>query len=194
MKTQWIAIALGFVCSLARASGPMVGVEIESEKNNRSGISNHAVEIVPGWEFPEESLISRVELLIERNQDTRADADGVLARENKLFVRLRHDGELTDTLGYYIRGGAGRSFNNEHSFNFAYVEPGIEYKLTPKWAWTLAIRNSNSIDGTAGQHITQIRTGPSFDIDPKNELEFLYARGRGDADLTSWIVEYVHKF
>ena len=194
MKCQVIAIALWVVCGIARAEGPLVGLEFESEKNNKSGITNHAVDIVPGWEFPEKNLINRVELLIERNQDTRADADGVLAKENKLFVRIRHDGDFTDTLGYYIRGGVGRSFNNQRSFNYAYIEPGIEYKFSEKWAWLVALRETNSIDSVSGQHIAQFRTGPSFDLDKTNEFEFLYVKGNGDASLTSWVVEYVHRF
>ncbi len=149
MKYQ--VIALWLVCSVARAAGPLVGLEFESERNNNSGITNHAVDIVPGWEFSEDSLINRVELLIDRNRDTRADADGELAKENKLFVRIRHDGDFTDTLGYYIRGGVGRSFNNQRNFNFAYVEPGIEYKLAQRWAWTVAFRETNSIDSVVDQ-------------------------------------------
>ena len=88
-----IAIALWLICGVARAEGPLVGLEFESEKDNRSGITNHAVDIVPGWEFSEKSLISRIELLIEGNQDTRADANGVTAKENKLFLRIRRDGD-----------------------------------------------------------------------------------------------------
>lgn len=194
MKYRVIAIALWLICGVARAEGPLVGLEFESEKDNRSGITNHAVDIVPGWEFSENSLISRVELLVEKNQDTRADADGVLAKENKLFVRIRHDGDFTDTLGYYIRGGVGRSFNNQRNFNFAYIEPGIEYKFTQKWAWLVAFRDTNSIDSVRGRHVRQFRTGPSVDLDKNNELEFLYAKGNGDADLTSWVFEYVHRF
>jgi len=134
MKYRVLAIALWLVCGVVRAAGPLVGLEFESEKNNDSGITNHSVDIIPGWEFSEESIISRVELLIERNQDNRADADGVTAKENKLFLRLRRDGDFTDTLGYYVRGGIGRSFNSQGSFNYAYIEPGLEYKLAQKWA------------------------------------------------------------
>ena len=194
MKYQVIAIALWLICGVARAEGPLVGLEFELEKNHNSGITNHAVDIVPGWEFAEKNLINRIELLIERNQDTRADADGVRAKESKLFVRIRNDGDFTDTLGYYIRGGVGRSFNNHRDFNYAYVEPGIEYKFTQKWAWLVAFRETNSIDGVGGQHIAQFRTGPGFDLDKKNEFEFLYVKGRGDASLTSWVVEYVRRF
>jgi hypothetical protein len=189
-----LAIALWLLCGVAHAAGPLVGLEFESEKNNKSGISNHAVDIVPGWELAEGSLINRIELLVDRNQDNRADADGLLAKENKIFLRIRHDGDFSDTFGYYIRGGVGRSFNNEHSFNFAYIEPGIEYKLPQDWAWTLAIRESNSIDSMAGKHVTQLRTGPSYEFDKKNELEMVYAKAHGDANLTSWVLEYVHRF
>jgi hypothetical protein len=194
MNYRMFAIALWLVCSAARAAGPLLGLEFESEKNRNSGITNHAVDIVPGWEFSEESLISRVELLIDTNRDTSADADGFTAKENKLFLRLRHDGDFNDKLGYYIRGGVGRSFNNERDFNFAYIEPGIEYKLTQKWAWLLAVRETNSIDSVKGHHVTQFRTGPSVDLDKDNELEFLYTRGSGDESLSSWLIEYVHKF
>jgi hypothetical protein len=183
MKYRLVAVALCFACGFARAEGPLIGLEFESEKNRASGITNHAVDIVPGWEFADDRIINRVELLIERNQDTSSDADGVTAKANQLFVRLRHDGDFNDTLGYYVRGGIGRNFNNEHSYNFAYIEPGIEYKLSP-----------NAIDSAAGHHITQFRTGPSLDIDKGNELEFLYTRGHGDEDLASWVVEYIHKF
>jgi hypothetical protein len=194
MKYKMIALALSFVCGVARAAGPLVGLEFESEKNNKNGITNRAVDIIPGWEFSDKSFINRIELLIERNQDARAEDDGLLAKENKLFVRIRHDGDFSDTFGYYIRGGVGRSFNNEHNFNYAYVEPGLEYKLTEKWAWLAAVREINSIDRTGGQHVTQFRTGPSFDLDKNNELEFLFIKGRGDADETSWALEFVHKF
>lgn len=191
---KYLVIVLWLVCSAARAAGPLVGLEFESEKNNDSGIINHAVDIVPGWEFAEDSFINRIELVIDRNQDAKADDTGVIAKENKLFLRIRHDGDFSDTLGYYVRGGIGRSFNNQRSFNFAYIEPGIEYKLTHKWAWTVALRETNSIDGTSGHHVTQLRTGPSLDLDKNNEFEFLYVKGNGDANLTSWVFEYVHKF
>lgn len=191
---KYLAIVLWLYCSVARAAGPLVGLEFESEKNNDSGIINRAVDIVPGWEFAEDSFINRIELLIDRNQDATADDAGVLAKENKLFLRLRHDGDFSDTLGYYVRGGIGRSFNNQRSFNFAYIEPGIEYKLSQKWAWTVAVRETNSIDGAAGHHVAQLRTGPSFDLDRNNEFELLFVKGNGDANLTSWVLEYVHKY
>ena len=72
------------------------------------------------------------ELLIERNADNGADADGLIAKETKLFVRIRRDGDFTDTLGYYIRGGVGRSFNNQRNFSFAYLEPGLESMSAPR--------------------------------------------------------------
>jgi len=194
MKFRVIGIALAFICAVARAEGPLLGFEFESEKNDNSGITNHGVQIIPGWQFSEKSLIHRVELLFDRDQDTTRDADGVLAKENKLFVRIRHDWDFAENLGYYIRGGVGRSFNNQRSFNYAYVEAGVEYRFMQKWAWTVAFREKNAIDGASGQHVAQFRTGPSFDLDKSNELEIRYATGSGDARLTSWAFEYVHKF
>ncbi len=194
MKHRLTALALWLVCGPARAAGPLVGLEFEAEKNNDNGITNHAVEMVAGWEFPEKSFINRVELLIQRNQDARADADGLRAKENKLFVRIRHDGRLTDALDYYILVGIGRSFNNEGSFNYAYAEPGIEYKLRQNLAWTMAIREINSIDSASGRHITQLRTGPGVVYGKGNELQFLYVKANGDANLSAWVLEYIHKF
>lgn len=194
MRFRAAGIALALICGVARAEGPLLGFEFESEKNNDTGIANLGVQLVPGWAFSEQSLISRVELLIDRNQDTSSDAGEALAKENKLFVRIRHEGHVSGTFGYYIRGGVGRSFNNRRNFNFAYVEPGIEYKFTRRWAWIVAFRETDSIDGVSGQHIAQFRTGPSFDLDANNEFEIRYAKGSGDARLTSWAFEYVHKF
>lgn len=194
MKFRAAGIALAFICGAARAAGPLLGFEFESEKNNDNGITNHSVQLIPGWAFSEKSLISRVELLITRDQDTSGDANGVRAKENRLFVRIRHDGDISDTLGYYLRGGIGRSFNNQRNFNFAYVEPGVEYKFMHRWTWTVAFRETNSIDSVGGQRVAQFRTGPSFDLDENNEFEIRYAKGNGDADLTSWAFEYTHKF
>jgi hypothetical protein len=189
-----LAIVLCLLHGVAHAAGPLLGLEFESEKNDNSGITNHAVEIAPGWEFAEKSTINRVELLVERSQDDKADADSLLAKENKVFLRIRHDGEFSDTLGYYVRGGVGRSFNNERHFNFAYVEPGLEYKFRQDWAWTLALREGDSLDSITGKHVTQLRTGPSYEFDQNNEFELLYAKGHGDSNLTSVILEYVRRF
>jgi hypothetical protein len=187
-------IVFSLFCGLARAEGPMIGLEFESERDNRSGMTNHAVTVIPGWEFSEKNLINRVELLIERNEDTGPDSSGAIAKENKLFLRVRHDGEFGDNFGYYIRGGAGRSFNNDRHYNFAYIEPGVEYKFAPKWAWTVAYREINAIDSMSGQHVGKLITGPSFDLSKNNEFEFRYVRGHGDKDLTSWLFEYVHRY
>ena len=185
---------LTFLCGIAHAEGARVGFELESEKDNKTTIINNAVTIAPGWEFSEEHFINRIELLIEGNRDNKDDSDGFRARENKLFVRVRHDGELMEKLDYYVRGGVGRSFNNQRNFNFAYIEPGVEYKLNHQWAWVVAFRQINSIDGTVGQRVGKIITGPSFDFDKNNELELRYAKGNGDKDLKSLMIEYVHKF
>lgn len=189
---KYPALVLLVCCGVAQAEGARIGLELESEKDNRSGLTNHAITVIPGWEFSEGSLISRVELLVEHNRDTKADSSGVTARENKYFVRIRHDGELSDHIGYYVRGGIGHSDNNDQNFNFAYVEPGVEYKLDDHWAWTLAYREINSIDGTNGEHVGKLYVGPSFDMNKNNEFELRYVRGYGDQNVTSWVFEYVH--
>ena len=112
---------LGFIallaCGAAQADGARIGLEYELEKNRKTVVMNDAFTLKPGWEFPKGSPINLVELLIDRNRDRDADSNGDQARETKLFVRLRHSGSFTDTLGYYIRGGVGRSMNNEENFS-----------------------------------------------------------------------------
>lgn len=192
MKIKLLALLL--ICTSAHAEGPRIGLEFESEKDNKSGMTNHAQTLIPGWDFSSDSLINRVELLIEHNKDTSADSSGVTAKENKLFLRIRHDGDLTKNIGYYIRGGVGRAFNNEHSFNYAYIEPGLNYEFAPQWEWSVAYREINSIDSIGKKHVSKLITGPNYDLDNQNEFEVRYERGRGDKDLTVWSVEYVHKF
>ena len=194
LRTAVFGMTLLLAYGLVHAEGFLVGLEYESEKDNRTGISNHALTVIPGWEFPETNFINRVEVLFERNRDTAADSDGILAKESKVFVRLRHDGELSERFGYYVRGGVGRSFNNERDFNFAYVEPGLELKINDKWEWVLAARETNAVDSASGQHVHEVRTGPNFDVDKNNEIEFRFVRGNGDKDTKSWLAEYVHRF
>ena len=131
---------------------------------------------------------------MEGNRDISTDSNGIKAKENKLFLRLRHDGDLSENFAYYVRGGVGRAYNATHSYNYAYIEPGGEYKLTQQWAWTVAYREINAIDGTPGQHIGKFMTGPSFDMNKNNEFEARYVRGNGDKEVTAWILEYVHKY
>jgi len=178
----------------AWAAGPRIGLEYESEKDNNTGMLNHAITVIPGWEFAEDRLINSLELLIERNADVRADSDGIRARETKLFVRLRHNGELGGNLGYYVRGGAGRSYNNQRDFSYAYIEPGLEWRLSEQWPLTLALREIGSIDGTPDQHANKVIVGPGFEPDEHNEFELRYVKGSGNGNDKSWVVEYVHKF
>ncbi|MEY4591990.1 MAG: hypothetical protein RIR18_885 [Pseudomonadota bacterium] len=191
---KYVLIFIALICGNAFAEGPRIGVEFESEKDNKSGLTNQALTVIPGWEFSEESLINRVELLLERNQDTSADSRGVTAKENKLFLRFRHDGDISESFGYYIRGGFGRAYNDTRSFNYAYVEPGVEYKITHQWAWTVAYREINSIDGLTGEHVGKFITGPSFDLDAHNEFELRYVKGEGDRSVKALVFEYVHKY
>jgi hypothetical protein len=183
-----------FACGVAHADGPRIGLEYESEKDNKTGMMNNAFTLKPGWEFPKDSPINLVELLIDRNQDANAASDGIRARETKLFVRLRHSRNLTDHIAYYIRGGVGRSINNQDNFSYAYIEAGLKYEINQRWEWTVALREINSIDGTRGQRVTKFITGPSFTLDKNNELELRYVRGYRDKDVQSWQIGYTHKF
>lgn len=194
MKYKICVLALIAASAVVHAEGPRVGLEFESEKDNKSGTTNQALTLIPGWEFAEGRLLSRVELLMEANRDTSADSNGIKPKENKLFLRLRHDGALSERFAYYVRGGAGRAFNNSQPYNYAYIEPAIEFKLTPHWAWTVAYREINSIDGTPGHHVGKFITGPSFDMDKNNEFEARYVRGHGDKDVSALVLEYVHKY
>ena len=191
---KYLGLAILFAYGAAHADGARIGLEYESERDNKTGMMNDAVTVKPGWEFSKESLINLVELLIDRNQDANADSDGLRARETKLFIRLRHNRNFNESIGYYVRGGVGRSINNQQNFNYAYVEPGLKYKFNEKWEWTLAFRKINSIDGTDGQRVRKYITGPSFGLDKNNELEFRYVKGYGDKDVKSWQVGYTHKF
>jgi hypothetical protein len=182
--------AFGTVC----ADGPRIGIEFESEKDNKTGMINQAVTLLPGWDFSKESLINRVELLVERNKDTKADNSGTTAKENKIFLRLRHNGNISDSFGYYIRGGIGRAFNSEQDFNYAYIEPGVKYIISQNWSWAASYREINSIDNIKGKHVGKFITGPSYDLDKKNGFDLRYVKGNGDKDISAWVFEYVHKY
>ena len=73
-----------------------------------------------------------MELLIDYGKDAHADDQGVRASEQAV-PRLRHKGDLTENGSYYVRGGVGRSFNNERDFNYAYIEPGLKYEFSSRW-------------------------------------------------------------
>jgi len=181
-------------CGCAQAEGPRLALEYETEKDRRSGIRSHAFTAKPGYELAPGSPINLVELLIERSEDAAADEHGFRERETKLFLRLRHAGSISATASYYLRGGIGRSFNNERDFTYANIEPGLKYELSERWEWTIAVRFIDAIDGTDGQRVRKYITGPSLAIDKYNELELRYVRGTGDRSVSSWSVGYVHRF
>lgn len=191
---RYLGLVTLVTCGVAQADGPRIGLEYESEKDRKTGIKNQAVTLKPGWEFPKDRLINLVELLIDRNQDTQADSDGVRENETKVFIRLRHNRHLNDSVAYYIRGGVGRSMNNQHDFNYAYIEPGLKYEFNERWEWTAAVRESNSIDGTDGQRVRKFITGPSFSVNKNNEIELRYVKGYRDKDTHSWQIGYTHRF
>jgi hypothetical protein len=194
LTTGHLSLLALFVCGSAQSEGWRLGIEYELEKDRRTGIRNHAVTAKPGWEFAKDSPVNLVELLIDRNEDATADDDGVRAKETKLFLRVRHNRNLTAHISYYIRGGVGRSFNNQRDFMYGYVEPGLKYELTERWEWTFAVRFINALDGMDGQRVRKYITGPSFALTPRDEVEFRYVRGSGDKDVWSWAVGYVRRF
>src|SRR5688572_20113716 len=188
------SLLLLVACGAAHANGPRISLEYEAEKDRKTGVTNDALTLSPGWELPKDSPIDLVELLIDRNRDRHADSDGVRERETKLFVRVRHSGNISDNLGYYIRGGVGRSMNNQADFTYAYIETGLKYEISPRWEWTVGLREGNSIDGTDGERFGKFITGPSFSFDKNNEVELRYARAFRDKDARAWQIGYTHRF
>jgi hypothetical protein len=195
MKIQCLAgLALLALCAATRAEGPQFAAEYETLKYRDTGIRNQAFSLIPGWTFPEDRFLSRIELLLEGNQDDRADVNGMRFTETKAFVRLRHAGNLTDKLGYYVRGGLGHSFNNERNYSYGYIEPALEYSFDERWDGVIGYRRTSAIDGTPGQRLGEIRLGPDWNITRNHTLEVRYVRGNGDVRETTWVLEYVYRF
>ena len=192
-STRYLGAIALCVAACANAEGFRLGIEYELEKDRATGIRKHEVSLQPGWEF-QNGPIDLVELLIERGRDARADEEGFRARETKLFLRLRHEGELASAMSYYLQGGAGRSFNNEKNFWYAYVEPGLTLELGPRLQWMFGVRVGDAIDGANGQRILKYITGPSFTLDKRHEIELQYQRARRDEDAWSVSIGYVHRF
>lgn len=187
-------VLLSLVPGVARSEGPRVGIEVERERDRNRGVSSHGVTLQPGWQFANGSLIDRVELLIERGLDERADASGEREHETKLFLRMRHSGKITGSLTYYVRGGVGRSFGSDRTFSYAYAEPGLKYELGRGWEWTVGWREIDAIDGTAGERVHRLSTGPSLEIGRDHEIELRYGHTWGDKRLRALSVQYIRKF
>ena len=187
-------LLLSLLHATASAEGPRIGVEVEREKDRDRGVASHGVTLQPGWQFANGSIIDRVELLIERSIDERADAGGEREHETKVFLRIRHSGKLTESFSYYLRGGVGRSFGSDERFNYAYIEPGLKYELGKGWEWTLGLREIDSIDGTPGEHVHRLSTGPSLNFGAHHEVELRYAHAWGDKRIRAMSVQYIHKF
>ena len=188
-----LAVVTLLVCGSVQAEGVRLGMEYELEKDRKSGKRNHAVTLEPGWEFSKDSPLNLIELLIERNQEVNED-DRRRSWGTKVFLRLRHKRNLTENSSYYLRGGVGRNFNSDHSFTYAYIEPGLRFELDERWEWTFGIRYGNAIDGTHGERFITYITGPSFALDKRRELELRYFRHRGDEDAWSLSLGYIHRF
>ena len=180
-------------CGVAHAEGPRLGVELEREKDRTTRAASNQVSLEPGWDFAKDAVIDRAELLIQRTRDAQPDNDGDHARKTRVFARLRHSGKLTEALTYYVRGGVGRSFNSERDFTYGYVEPGLTYELG-RWEWTFGWRAMDALHGVDGRRSRKIITGPSYNVDVRNEIELRYTRTSGDERSHSWGVAYVRKF
>jgi hypothetical protein len=187
-------LLLLFTCGAVHAAGARIGLEYEREKDRRSGMNSNEFTVEAGWEFEKDSLINLVELSVERSRDAEADSDGFRERETKVFFRLRHNRMLNDSVGYYVRGGVGRSFNNERNFSYAYIEPGLKFEFNDRWEWTVGVREINSIDGTREQRVRKFITGPSYNLDKRNEIELRCVNATGDKHSRSWSLGYTHKF
>jgi hypothetical protein len=198
LTTITVLNCLGFITLLAwgaaHAEGFRIGLEYELQKDRKTGITSDAFALEPGWEFPQDSLVNLVELLIDHSRDRSADGDGFREKETKLFVRLRHSRSVTGQLAYYVRGGVGRSLNNEDDFTYGYIEVGLRYEIGPRWEWTAALREGNSLDGTDGERVGKFITGPSFSFDRNNEVELRFVRAFRDKDTRAWQIGYTHKF
>jgi len=191
---RYLGLAVFCICGVTHAAGARIGVEYEREKDRRSGMNSNEFTVEAGWEFEENSLINLVELSVERSRDAEADSDGFRERETKVFFRLQHNRMLNDSVGYYVRGGVGRSFNNERDFNYAYIEPGLKFEFNDRWEWMVGLRYIDSIDGTSGQCVRKFITGPSYNLDKRNEIELRYVQASGDKHTRSWSLGYAHKF
>ena len=194
LAMRFLGLMLLFACGTVYGAGARLGFEYEREKDRQSGISSDAVTAEFGWDFEKDSLINSVELSVERNRDSEADTDGFRERETKVFVRLRHSHMLTKYVGYYLRGGVGRSFNNERDFSYAYIEPGLQVDFLDCWEWKAGMRHIDSIGSSDGQLVREFQTGPTYKFDKRNEVEIRYIRGRGDKDFKAWSIGYSFKF
>lgn len=189
-----IAIVLLLVGASAHAEGFRLGLDYEFERDRERDVRTHQVSVKPGWEFAKGSPIDLVEFLIERSQDANTGNDGVRERETKVLLRLRHSGNWTDRLGYYIQGGIGRSFHSERNYTYATVEPGVKYQFNSRWDLKVGLRHRDAIDGADGERVTKLISQLSFALTPRDELELQVSRGKGDKDLWALGVGYVRQF
>lgn len=86
-RIRYLGLALFAICGVTHAAGARIGLEHEREEDTRCGMHSNA--------FTGE-----------------ADSTGFRERETKVFVRLCRNRKLNDSVGYYVRGGVGRSLNN----------------------------------------------------------------------------------
>ena len=179
---------LTLVYGLAHADA-RIGFELESEKNRKNDVTNNSFTVAPGWQFSKDAPISRVEILLEGNQDNK----GAKEVETKIGVRVRKDFEIAGPFSGYVRALIGRSFVTGGGSNYAYLEPAVKYKLDDKWSFTTSYRMIQNYD-TDRTHVNKVRIGPNYDFDKHNWVELRYVRGYGDKDLSAFVFEYAYKF
>jgi hypothetical protein len=184
--------ALGAASAQAQQSW-QVAAEYENLKYQDSGIHNNAWSVIPGLRWSDDHFISRAELLLEANQDTQANNTGFRFHEQKVFMRLRHSGEITEDLGWYVRGGVGYSWNNERNYSYGYIEPALEYSFSPAFDGVMGYRHTNALDHAPGQRLGELRFGPDWNINKHHTLEVRYVIGRGDTPGRTWVLEYVYR-
>lgn len=162
-----------------------IAFEYEAEKEKATGVWSDTLYVMPKFEI-NQPLADSVEILLGRSQDR----SGENTTANTLGVRLRKNAELSNNLEGFARIAVAKSFSDRGDWSWAYVEPGIEYKLSHNWSLGLSDRLQNSIDGSANRRTNSLRIGPNYEIDQNSELEMRYISTSGDYDSESYMVEY----
>ncbi len=187
MKTKSIAILLGsFMMMLSSASfAAGIAFEYEAEKEKATGVWSDTLYVMPKFDI-NQPLVDSVEILLGRSQDR----SGEKTTANTLGIRLRKNAELSDKFEGFARIAIAKSFSDAGDWSWAYIEPGIEYKLSHSWSFGLSDRLQNSIDGSANRRTNSLRVGPNYEISHNSELEMRYISTSGDYDSESYMIEY----
>jgi hypothetical protein len=192
LATAMVMAGLLFGQSAIAGSGYGLGLEYEAEKEKASGAWSDTGYIIPSFAV-NSVLVDKVELLLGYTQNRAANSGSSSA----VGVRLRKNFELTHNVEGFVRAAVGHSYmsaNGAADYNWGYIEPGLEMKLSHVWGLAISDRIQNSIDGTRGMSTNAVRVGPNLEIDDDNEVEFRYISTTGDYESESYMAEYVMKF